>query len=456
MAKSAAQKKQEKLEKEELKEEAKKIGDQIWQKNKKDLSDVIKIKLNASPISSIEKDENLAVKQFAKVAKTIKDNTKVGPLIKRLRECDNILGLAKQSATIRKIYERKLPIFKMLGQTENAIETIRYLLEDDLQGKHIVEHLKRSELPTTNITTPFSRFGLNEKYSEFVPGMELASFANYGRGIIANRQFKVGEKIFHSKAYAWAAENARATTKANTAKDKKTETATKSRKMSATESSKRDRGLPYCLTCGKIKTAFIPCPRCPNVLFCSVYCQQTNKLHKYECGTTFHTDAEIDMFQKCAVNTILEGIEAFDGNIDQMREETIRFIDTKRNEVPPQCVTAKDRYFCTLALTHKYPNKFDEEIQQIFDIMMGLKDIKMKFGTKNKKLFLQHLIAHSVAVQTANGFVGTLGGERAIAMLYDSVSFLNHSCSPNVGISTNGNLLILLVLKSFSDNVITI
>lgn len=116
------------------------LGEHIWKKDKSNiLLNINQLNVSACPLGISRKDEEVVVKWFANAPKRITGNSNKNSLTKRLKDCTKFLGFAKKSSTIRKIYEQKLLLFTALQQTDNAIKTNHYLLNDhrNQQGDHI-------------------------------------------------------------------------------------------------------------------------------------------------------------------------------------------------------------------------------------------------------------------------------------------------------------------------------
>lgn len=388
---------------------ARKRGTQIWriEKNGKLMRLVTLKTQNINALGERVKNEGEVLELIASAL--TRDSAK-----EKWKDFTKILGLAQSSITIQRNYERIVGLFKAMRKRDNAMETMHYLLEGDYKGEKTKGIIETSESSIIRKTPPFSRFGSSEMYPSFAEGMYIGNVPGCGRGVLAERSFAVGEKVVFAQPYAWAAENA--------------------------------EDLPYyCLTCGKEDAAFLPCTECPDVFFCSLKCQLANKIHKYECGTTFHTDKEISVHHKCIVNMILEGAEAYDWDIKEMQQETLEKIE-QQPAVPSSCIEPKDRYLCVVALTVNYPIYLNHQIQTVYDMMMHLPQVEDRF--KSNKHFLQHLIGHFVGVEQGNSFSRILKTVRNYVMIYDAFSYFNHSCSPNVGIVFNGKYLLVSFYRS--------
>lgn len=311
------------------------------------------------------------------------------------------LALAKECEAFRSTYERQIRQF--IEEQQRIGKNI------EIDGSLLLDGFDRpspQETPTdAQAPPPFGRFELNKAFPCLVNGLDIVEIPNYGRGVITSRSFNVGEIIAVGSPYAWAASN-------------------------SLES-------PYCSTCANMNCALLPCPQCARAFFCSHKCQRTNRTHKFECGTTFHRTRRLKEGDKCAINVVLECIAAFDGNITEMRVQSMAIIDDPeaRQQVPRVVTTAKERYFCMLRLAHFHEEICAESVERIYATMMGFDKIRQLFGNVEDQRFLWVLIGHCSTVIEANGF-NIQNNE--MGALYDVMSFFNHSCAPNVGIFLRG------------------
>lgn len=211
----------------------------------------------------------------------------------------------------------------------------------------------------------------------------------------------------------------------------------------------------YCLTCQAINMQnFIRCEVCRDVVFCNVTCQDRNDTHVLECGTVFQYlefgDESIDI--KCAIQLVLKALIIYNRDVGSLQEAIEELLDGNyniRQQIPSRIESIQSR-FKTIMRLHTIPDHLREaEIEFAYNLIMSFPMVNERFQWENDQSFLKILLAHSILVIKANGFSTCRNGEKewtdtARRILYDSVSFFNHSCSPNVINALRGNRMILI------------
>lgn len=236
----------------------------------------------------------------------------------------------------------------------------------------------------------------------------------FGRHIVAEVDLEVGQKVAVAKAFASVVNR---------------------------------RTKPYCLTCFEVENVFIPCDRCPSVMFCSLQCKTNNVTHEYECGTNLHgydfTGYGIDI--KCAIQMVLEALATFAGNVRKLykfMESLIDETDGFRLLQYPAKVNDKQSHFrCTMNLQTSQSEDILTFVQNAYDIIMEMPKVRNLFSDDYGQTFLLHLLAHNFALLTRNGFHRWLG-DTIGAMIFNTFSIFNHSCSPNVTHLVRGNMIV--------------
>lgn len=204
------------------------------------------------------------------------------------------------------------------------------------------------------------------------------------------------------------------------------------------------KNVPYCLTCHEVDVDFITCKRCFNVYFCNLRCKNANLSHELECGTDFHEINNLDA--KCAIQIVLEAMTTFE-NFENLRD-FVQLAIKNRNGIPVASNSKASRLDCILKLKLKefqsMPTIVDarESAMIAFRHIVTFPEVKFYFlENEDGWSFLEHFIAHCVSVIIENGFRDSLLGREEFdrVLLYDVLSFLNHSCSPNLLHFLNGN-----------------
>lgn len=255
----------------------------------------------------------------------------------------------------------------------------------------------------------------NSKCPSLSKFISIKQNKEFGRHIVANIDLKAGQKVAVAKAFASVINR---TTK------------------------------PYCLTCFEFKNVFVPCDRCTNVMFCSLKCKMNNLTHEYECGTNFHaynfTNDGINI--KCAIQMVFEALVTFDGNVKklfQFVENLIVETNGFRLQQYPANVNDKlSQFRCTMNLkTSKNADRL-KYVQNAYDLIMELPKVRDLFSNDYYgQTFLLHLLAHNLAIIIRNGFLVMLE-DTITAMVFNTFSMFNHSCSPNVIHILRGNTIV--------------
>lgn len=198
----------------------------------------------------------------------------------------------------------------------------------------------------------------------------------------------------------------------------------------------------YCIACaGEVNINTYRCSEC-NSRFCGKDCSQDRTyrgIHRYECGTPYHNiifGSEIIM--KCVIKMVIKALVIFDNDINQLKTAVRRIVPNinNNNTIPGRVLTAQEEFECVMLLEGKgYPG-LERECFETFSIIMQFPEIQLRINNEENKRFLKHLLAHYLKVANVNCFETDMnpGIEPTIRMsrLFHTLSFFNHSCSPNV------------------------
>lgn len=191
-----------------------------------------------------------------------------------------------------------------------------------------------------------------------------------------------------------------------------------------------------CDTCAKEIGSFIPCPQCPAIVYCNASCMKRNRTHKWECGIGLD---RFDVYQYVAifyVKAILLAIETFkDADSFITFVESVLFED--REKLPISLNEPESKYHFFLKLDASAPCNFDllDETLKIYSIVMKLPKVCDVFNREDQRCFLMHFIAHIYSITTTN----STGDDESLSVA-NVMSFLNHSCAPNINHSYIGNV----------------
>lgn len=196
----------------------------------------------------------------------------------------------------------------------------------------------------------------------------------------------------------------------------------------------------YCLSCKIQHGDFHQCKKCHLALFCSPDCLlDSTDTHQYECGTNFHCiqfDADLDI--KLAIQMVFKSLAIYK-NADELMEAVKELVVGGRiNQRRPERInTQRERFQCIMKLftfnSDDLPDSYSFEVKVFgaYRIIMQYPKIQNMFeNARGGRSFLKHLLAHFIKIINANAFRVTQE-QLDIDMIFDAMSFLNHSCSPN-------------------------
>lgn len=248
----------------------------------------------------------------------------------------------------------------------------------------------------------------NQDHPDFPENLNIVNHREFGRSVFTTSDIEIGDTVARVSPFAFAVIS---------------------------------DDIPYCLTCGKTESSFIPCDNCKKVFFCDENCKFQNRPHEYECGTVFHCIKDTDtglMSPKCVIQMVFEAIAAFDGNVNELQSNVERWIANK-DEMPRGTRTRKMKLECIVKLRTPEYFHFEEHLFNAYGIITQFPKIEQLFNNTQKKRFLKHLLAHFLQTLYVNGFgmrmcIGDPHGEENFrkTVIFDIVSFFNHSCVPNL------------------------
>lgn len=204
---------------------------------------------------------------------------------------------------------------------------------------------------------------------------------------------------------------------------------------------KSDGKYNRCDTCWKSNVNLVPCPGCASALFCTGQCEN-NRYHQIQCGMRIVDDESINDQQMQLVRSLLIGILEF-SNVERLMEFVELAVQIDPNEIPVSLLDNKSKYraFLKLSFDRKTMVKesFPTQICFVYKTLLNHRAIKTKFSSKRHRRFLMHLIGHHLCVVQCNTGALMYNTESpfniAQAMtenLCPLVSYINHSCVPNV------------------------
>lgn len=283
------------------------------------------------------------------------------------------------------------------GIQHEIISTVEARSTKDLRGGQVSDNLPlRKEPFKRRIDHAVPPAALRPPYTDLSTKLEIHADQCY-RSIRATDTIRTGEKIAVAKPFASVA-------------DRTT--------------------LPYCLTCKIQMSKFEKCKDCYLVLYCKSKSCPQNQAHKYECGTDFHCiQFGDDLDVKLAIQMVFESLVIYE-NIGDLIEAVNQY---RGNDRPIEILNDRQRFECIMKLCGHPPENFDRKVFESFRIIIAYREVESKFNDNCKRNFLKHLLAHFLKVIAANSFNFEQGQREKIKLyaIYDSMSFFNHSCSPN-------------------------
>lgn len=195
-----------------------------------------------------------------------------------------------------------------------------------------------------------------------------------------------------------------------------------------------DQPLTYC-TCSQEHKNCIPCPYCPDMMFCSVKCMKDDKFHELVCGTFY---SQLDVYMRFEVKTLLLAINSFPD-----ADNLIQFVETillEDLEKLPTLNDQKSNYHFYFKLSRSSLETYPlgtEMAYKAYEYAIRLPKVKTLFDNNKKKRFLMHLALHHVLISRNNAF-----GDDKTIYIGNVSSILNHSCAFNVKlINSNGFII---------------
>lgn len=282
------------------------------------------------------------------------------------------------------------------------------LIDDDRVSepiKTIVERAARKKRKIVNLEQfgPFAKeFRSGLWYADFAPELDLGEVD--GNRLVKTKadqqRINAGDKLGQAKSFASVAD--------------RSETA-------------------YCLSCKIQHANYNECETCHLALFCSKQCEDRNNTHQYECGTNFHCiQFGDDLDVKLAMQMVFKSLAIY-GNADKLTEAVKALLVGERidQRVPNGIDESEERFQCIMKLyTSSLDGSYELKVHGAYRTIMQYPKIQEGFNSKNYCNFLKHLLAHFMKIIHANSF--RVKQEKLdIEMIFDTMSFLNHSCSPN-------------------------
>lgn len=213
----------------------------------------------------------------------------------------------------------------------------------------------------------------------------------------------------------------------------------------------------YCVTCLKTLANFFPCPKCTDAMFCNIDCMTANNVHKIWCNEPYNR-MPIDI--RFVIESILQAITLFP-TVDLLMEfvSTIQHLDLEsaENAIDYQREPKLFDYGLFLSLLSTPDDQADDLalvlIYKVYQTLISMSSIQLKFDTEVKRRFLMHLVGHHAQVLKNNAFGGVFedkiderkqfvaGNVSSIAALFE------HSCAPNLMHFPIGNREIFVTLR---------
>lgn len=219
----------------------------------------------------------------------------------------------------------------------------------------------------------------------------------------------------------------------------------------------RRNNLLYCVTCHRTRMkSYVTCPECDITSYCSLRCQDSHQTHHLECGSRFEFIEDLQM--KCTIQMVLEAITMYT-SIDELKTDIQRMMNGDRDEFAAQVpIGVNDRHSRLRCILQLYigstiTDEMKTTAQHAYRILISLPKINaMVRERRGIKRFLKHLVSNFYYIVIENGFNVDLkaknynnrGGlvDVGRVLIYDVISFANHSCVPNVRTQIVGNVFV--------------
>lgn len=110
-----------------------------------------------------------------------------------------------------------------------------------------------------------------------------------------------------------------------------------------------------------------------------------------------------------------------------------------------------EEFSCITQLHGTEYHNLGNDCHEAFSILMQFPRVAYIFRNQQDQCFLQHLLAQYLAVVYSNSFEIQVAGVK-MCNLYHTLSFFNHSCSPNVLHIIVGNKMHLIAARNINQN----
>lgn len=390
-------------------------------------------------LSSKVTDKEETIKYVKGLEKECKKHKKPDEDVKQLIKDENNRKRKKELLDVA-CKRAKLDDLQSVFETRKDLQDSMTLAIQDIQNGFIpyeeiakkiddfqIKPKNRRKLNPPNDNMRFNvRINNNRAHPSLIENLFIGEDETYGRKIQSNSNIRVGEIAIVTKPYASAIISE----------------------------------IPYCLTCHKTVAAFIPCTKCNAVLFCDWNCQVLNQTHSLECESIFHYityENEDKIRIKCAIQMVFEQMVAFNKDVGELEAKIRQLMmnNPRGDSIPDESNTGDSKLSCIYNLCKREYERIWDHTYEAFCIMMKIKEIVKQFKTTKKKRFLQHLLAHNLAVLYKNAFLNEFKISQKLfyrMMIYEVTSYLNHSCVPNLINFMVGNTWIGIACRTIQAN----
>ncbi|XP_058463040.1 SET and MYND domain-containing protein 4-like [Malaya genurostris] len=268
----------------------------------------------------------------------------------------------------------------------------------------------------------------NNKRPSVAQDIQIKQIPKYGRGMVANRAFQVGEVILCEQPI-----------------------------MSSIDTQVKFLNCDFCSS-----THFhslIPCPNCGSVMFCNEECLEKGLkfIHRFECGIAEKLH-HIRTDHYLGIRMFFYGLSLFEDNIEEM----MKFCKShpKSSETNPFKIdfTTADR-LKQFELFHKVQDKNRYELNDeivfrflaalYYEVYLTHPTVKSIFAKQCHKNFMLHSFLDYI--RTA-AFMKIGPGQHYTEQLFLFAALCNHSCDPNTLSLHTENQLKFIVLRPIAEN----
>lgn len=210
--------------------------------------------------------------------------------------------------------------------------------------------------------------------------------------------------------------------------------------------------------CQECSQNLMACPLCTAVMFCSESCynEAFKRFHKYECVVVNQILHSMEPRSRFALRLILRGLSEY-GDLDAFLDASAKAMNEKRTifDIDENNQTKwTERYAATFSLN--LVHNIEIILLNVFQTFNNTSDLEMtECLTQLQEIIKQHILMihrnyrfmDELRVLHSTCLDFDFENPRLVMGMAPFTSMLNHSCFPNIEITSSGNKLISSVLQ---------